>query len=220
MILELKQMTKSIIPDAQLLMAPDCSHCPVVLDGLSILIKKGKLRRIDIVNLPEHPEIAQALGVRSVPWTRIGPFELEGVQTPAELEKWADKAAKGEGDAEYFEHLLESQQLAKATGFIERSPDSISALVSLIGSLETPMGIRIGAGAILEELSNKGKMTLAIDPLIELTDAADAQIRADACHYLSLSGESSVIPIIQSLLQDDDPEVRTIARESLEDLNL
>ena len=80
-------------PDALLLMAPGCAHCPVVLEGLGRLLKEGRLGRLEVVNVAVHPEAAVAAGTRSVPWTRIGPFELDGLYGPAELAEWAAYAA-------------------------------------------------------------------------------------------------------------------------------
>ena len=59
-------------PDAQILLATGCAHCPAVLEGLSRLLKLGKIGRLEAVNIVEHPQAAQAVGTRSVPWTRIG----------------------------------------------------------------------------------------------------------------------------------------------------
>ena len=76
-------MNQNAIPDALLLLAPGCPHCPAVLEGLSGLLKEGVIGRLEAVNAAIHPERAAELGVRTVPWARIGPFELEGEQTPA-----------------------------------------------------------------------------------------------------------------------------------------
>ena len=48
------------VPDAELLIAPGCVHCPVVLDGLSALVKAGAIGRLEVVNIAQHPEIAAA----------------------------------------------------------------------------------------------------------------------------------------------------------------
>jgi HEAT repeat protein len=40
-------------------------------------------------------------------------------------------------------------------------------------------------------------------------------VRADAAHYLGLSGNGDAIPYLQPLLQDEAAEVREIAAESL-----
>ena len=44
-------------PDALLLLSPGCAHCPSVLEGLSQLLKKGELGRLEVVNILAHPVI-------------------------------------------------------------------------------------------------------------------------------------------------------------------
>ncbi|WP_172838730.1 HEAT repeat domain-containing protein [Solemya velesiana gill symbiont] len=51
--------------------------------------------------------------------------------------------------------------------------------------------------------------------MIRLTRAEEPQIRADACHYLSLTENSEALNAIRPLLADEDPEVREIAMESI-----
>ena len=101
--------TEPIAPDALLLIATGCAHCPTVLDGLCKLLKQGRLGRLEVINIAARPDYAQSIGVRSVPWTRIGPFELEGAQNPSALAEWAERAATGTGLGPYYSHLLESQ---------------------------------------------------------------------------------------------------------------
>ena len=201
--------------DATLLMAPGCAHCPVVLEGLTRLIKAGRLGRLTIVNVQEHPEAAREAGVRSVPWARIGPFELEGEQSPAELERWAEHAASGTGVTEYYSHLLESQRPQQVVRMVLRRPETLSDLILLLSSLETPLLVRIGVGAVLEELAERGALKPASAELAALTRAEEPQIRADAAHYLSLTGDPAAIASLRPLLQDPDPEVREITAESL-----
>ena len=57
-------------PDALLLISTHCPHCPAVLAALAELVKQGAIGRLEVVNLEQHPEVGQALGVRSVPWLR------------------------------------------------------------------------------------------------------------------------------------------------------
>jgi hypothetical protein len=61
---------------------------------------------------------------------------------------------------------------------------------------------------------------LALIPeLGELTRHADARVRSDACHYLSLTHDASVKQHIEPLLDDEHEEVREVAEESLAELN-
>ena len=73
-------MNERDVPDAELMIATGCAHCPVVLSGLAELLKKGQIGRLAVTNITSHPEVAEARGVRGVPWIRIGPFELSGAQ--------------------------------------------------------------------------------------------------------------------------------------------
>ena len=50
------------IPDALLLLAPGCPHCPAVLEGLGALVKDGALGTLEVVNIAVHPERAAATG--------------------------------------------------------------------------------------------------------------------------------------------------------------
>ena len=63
-----------------------------MLASLADLVKQGAIGRLEAVNLEQHPEVGQALGVRSVPWLRLGRIELAGVHSKAELAEWAAKA--------------------------------------------------------------------------------------------------------------------------------
>ncbi len=76
-------------PDALLFLSSHCPHCPAVLAGLSELVKRGSIGRLEVINLEQHPEAPAALQVRTVPWLRLGPYILTGARTLGELETWA-----------------------------------------------------------------------------------------------------------------------------------
>jgi len=50
---------------AILFIAPDCPHCPAVLQALSELLKDGEIAEMEISNMALMPEKAQQLGIRS-----------------------------------------------------------------------------------------------------------------------------------------------------------
>jgi len=204
-------------PQAEILINTGCAHCPAVLAGLSELIKQGLIGKLAVINIANHPEAASERGARSVPWTRLGPFVLEGKYTPGELRQWAERAASGEGMAEYFGELLENQQLDKALGLVRNDPAQLDTLVQLIADLETPMGVRIGIGALFESLAEEGELDDAIEALGQLTQAEASQVRADAAYYLGLSHSDSARRWLEPLLEDENHEVREIAAEALAD---
>lgn len=202
-------------PDALLLLAPGCAHCPVVLEGLTRLLKDGRLGRLEVVNVAARPEAAAAVGTRSVPWTRIGPFDLEGSYGAAELRHWVDHAAAGTGMGEYLAHLLEQQRLAQVIAAVRAAPARLLDLVELLGAPDTPMGVRIGIGAVIEEMAGTDALRSAVPSLVAQTASAEPSVRADACHYLGLAGSAEAAPALAALLDDPQPDVRDIAAESL-----
>jgi hypothetical protein len=196
-------------------MAPGCAHCPVVLDALGRLLKEGRLGRLEVVNVAAHPEAALAAGTRSVPWTRIGRFELDGLYGPAELAEWARHAAGATGMADYLAHLLEQRQLDRAVATARREPGALEALLGLAGSLEVAMGVRIGVSAVVEELQGTAVLRDALPVLTRLAASPEPQVRADAAHFLGLAANRAARPTLEALRADPDPQVREIADESL-----
>jgi len=205
-------------PDALLLIAPGCPHCQSVLDSLSELVKEGHIGRLEVTNIAIHPEAAQAVGTRSVPWTRIGRYELAGNYTLGELTEWAKKAVASENANDYIKELLEQQQLDKAVEYLRKHPEQLPALLELMAEQEQSLTVRFGIGAILEALAGSASFEKLVPKLLELTRSEKANLRADAAHYLGLSGNSSAVPALQQLLEDQNADVREIAAEALKAL--
>lgn len=208
-------MSNKQSPDALLLLATGCAHCPVVLENLSQLLKQGRLGRLEVINIVEHPQIAQRIGTRTVPWTRIGSFELEGVLSLAELKRWIDQTDRDDGVANYLSHLLETQRAHTVVNWLHHNPDRVHDLLSLLESPSTPIVVRIGIGVVAEELQGTSLWQSALADIIKLTQSPDAALRADAAHYLGLTLSSDAIEPLQRILGDENPDVREIANESL-----
>ncbi len=203
------------IPDALLLISSGCPHCPSVLQGLSELVKGGQIGALEVVNVGAHPERAAALGVRSVPWLRLGPFALEGLIGPAELRRWAERAASGEDMAGYFAEKLAAGGLAEVEALLTAEPQHLPALLELVADSESPMQVRLGVAALLEQRAGSKALQALVPRLAELSAAADHRVRSDACHYLGLSGSPAAAAALRARLQDPNGEVREIAAEAL-----
>jgi hypothetical protein len=206
-------------PQALLLIATGCSHCPVMLDRLTGLLKQGRLGRLELVNISQEPELAQQLRVRSVPWTRLGDYVFTEVLELAFLTEFVAALAQDQHGAGllYLRYLLEHRQLPQALVEVRRQPLLLTELLALLGDLQQPMALRIGIGALIEEISGEpGLLEQARQPLRQLLGAAEPQVRADACHYLGVLQDRQSRALIRPLLEDADAEVREIAAETLE----
>ena len=213
-----KNSDSGAAPEALLLIAPGCPHCPVVLEGLSTLVKEAVIGRLEVVNIAAQPERAQELGVRSVPWTRIGPLELEGLRSPDELRRWAIQAGSEEGMAVYLNELLGAGRRQKVEDMVRQQPAYLGVLADLLGGQETGINTRIGIMATFEELAGTGLNASIVDRLGALTENKDPRIRTDVCDALALTESADALPYLRACLTDPHADVREAAQEAIETL--
>ena len=205
-------------PDALLLTGRQCPYCPAVLKALQSLEQKGEISRLNVVELEEHPEVAAEHGVRSVPWVRIGPFELGGLRSEEELLEWAGKAGSTAGMSMYLSELIASGNIDKCLGLIRADNHQLDAVLRLFKDTDTELNIRSGISAIMESLQGGPELAGIADELRLLLTHDAPSVRGDACHYLSLTGHEDAAESIQPLLNDSDENVRQIARDCLDEL--
>lgn len=205
-------------PDALLFIAPGCPHCPVVMQGLSELVKQSLIGKLTIVNVAAHPEQAAEYGVRAAPWLRLGAFTLTGSHSPAELRQWAEWAGSDEGAVHYVEHLLKEGGYKQASKFIAEDTGRLNSLLSIVANPAANIEVRLGVSALLEAYTNAPELQNLLPQLAELAHHADHRVRADACHLLGLTGSAAARPYVAACLDDSEEEVREIAQEALEEL--
>jgi len=205
-------------PDALLFISPSCSHCAIVLQGLSELVRLSLIGKLTVVNAAAHPEQAAEQGVRSAPWLRLGPFTLIGGHTPADLRQWAEWASVEEGAAHYVEHLLKQGGYRQAVAFIAEDTNRLEPLLTIIANPEAGIDVRLGVSALLEAYANTPALQKLVPQLAELTRHTDHRMRTDACHLLGLTGSAAARTHVEICLNDAQEEVREIAAEAMEEL--
>jgi hypothetical protein len=206
------------VPDALLVIGPGCPYCASVLEALSRLVKEGAIGTLEVVNAAARPERAQALQVRSVPWTRIGAFRFDSALGLEELRSWAERAGTEEGSTRYIEFLLGAGRLAQVVAWLGEHPNAAQALLPLMSDMEVTMHVRVGVGAVLESLAGTDTLSALAPDLGRLTRHPDPRVRSDACHYLALTGSPEALAYLRERLGDESAEVREVAAESLEAL--
>jgi HEAT repeat protein len=201
-------------PDALLFTLPGCPHCPGVKRALEALAREGLIGSLTVADAAQDARAA-ALGVRSVPWLKLGPFRFEGQMTPAELRQWAELAAAPEGLTRYFYEMLRTGRRHVVEAAIREEPARAAALAALVLDPEASMAVRLGIGAVLEELQGSEATQSMVAPLIAALPAASARDRADIAHFLGLIGGEAALAALRRLREDPDPQVREIAMEAL-----
>jgi hypothetical protein len=204
-----------VIPDALLLLTGGCPHCPAMHHALTGLLKEGVIGRLEAINVAVHTEVAEERGVQSVPWTKIGPYEIQGLISPAELRRYAQGVDDEAVFDAYVLDLLKSGKRARFEALVKQEPQRIHALARLMTNPESSMAIRLGIGAVLEEFQGTGLSEALVPELGALLGSDDALLRADACHFLTLIGGEVVRPFMQTCLNHADAEIREVAQEWL-----
>jgi hypothetical protein len=127
--------------------------------------------------------------------------------------------ANGVNDDAVFDNwlleTLKAGQRQKFESLVRREPQRIHGLARLMTNPETSMAIRLGIGAVLEELNGTGFTESLIPSLGEMLKSEDRLLRADACHFLTLIGGQGIRPLMQDCRNDADAEIREMAEEWL-----
>jgi hypothetical protein len=206
-------------PDCLLLISSHCPHCPAVLAALADLVKRGRIGRLEVVNVEVRPQVAAALNARSVPWLHLGEFELHGARAPAELELWARRAADPSALADALHDLLKNGDAIQVLRLVGEAPERLAELLPIVANPEASLNVRLGAGMVFEEYTGSAALRILTPRLCDLVRHADARVRADAAHLLGLARDADARPSLEVLLDDEDAGVREIARESLDSLS-
>ncbi len=183
---------------------------------MSELIKAGDIAELDVTNIAAAPDKAKQFNVRSVPWIKIGPFELTGTHTKSELQIWINRVHSPTGMIEYFNELFKQGELNKVSELVKKDTDLLMILLQMVGDKETPLGSRIGISAIFEALKGHKILNTLIPRLQQLIRSEHKNIRNDACYYLGLTENPDVVPLIQSLSDDADEELQETIDDALE----
>jgi HEAT repeat protein len=127
-----------------------------------------------------------------------------------------ERAGSDTGWQDYLSDKLAAGELETAIAASRRDRAAREALLVLAADLDTPFAVRIGVGAIFEDLGPEGLLADLIQPIVDtLVGSEHAQVRADAAHFLGLSGSEQAREPLRRLREDADAEVREIAQDSL-----
>ena len=181
--------------------------------ALAQIQSEGLLSSLEIVDATKEPERAQALNIKTVPWLRLGALEFEGQMGQGDVRAWARTAETPEGLRHYFFTMLKSGKRGHVESVLRQHPHYAQALGELLTDADASMAVRIGIGAVLEELG--ASADAMVPALVKLLGDAEARNRADAAHFLSLIATPAALTALRSALNDNNADVREIAAEAL-----
>jgi HEAT repeat protein len=110
-------------------------------------------------------------------------------------------------------------------GFLENIIDMYkydSSLYTYIGELmkDERLIVRIGISALIDTLKTEDfeNISKAIPSILPLLKDKNPVLRSDAAYFLGMIGNKDVIPLLREAIEDEDENVRVIAKEAIEDI--
>jgi HEAT repeat protein len=117
---------------------------------------------------------------------------------------------------EYLREQLAGGQLDKVLALVRRDDALLELLPAVLADPRSDLPVRVGISAIFEEFQGHARLAGLVEALGALTRHADAHLRADAAHLLSLTGSRNAVPWLEALRHDENAQVREVTIEALE----
>jgi len=129
-------------------------------------------------------------------------------------------------DSESDQYLITLIADHMESGFLENIIDMFrhdKSLYPLISSLiqDERVRVRVGVTALMEELRklDAGNISGALPGLLPLLSSAEPFVRGDAANLLGIIGDKRALVSLEKLLEDENADVRLIAKEALEEIH-
>ena len=108
--------------------------------------------------------------------------------------------------------------LENIIAMMKQDPPAVRFIPDLLG--DDAIMVRLGATALVEDLAKDHRQALsgALPGLIALLGHENPTIRGDAANVLGIIGDRSALPALTLLLEDGNPSVREISRDSMKDI--
>ena len=202
----------------KLFIAPECPHCPKMVQELAPLVLVNEWVKLTIIDGFLFPEMAEPLGIKSAPtllfdermrWTGQVPLKeiLDVVlnQDPSLISALSIESLLGEGQAGLLAHMM----IEQGTIF----PSFYELLTS------EKWSVRLGAMVVIEEIIEQDKPLAeqCVGPLWERFPTLNEQVRGDVVYILGEAGNRDTLLKLETVLSGPySRETREAAEEALE----
>lgn len=203
--------------EIKLFVMPGCQICPRMEALFHKMHENGAIDELDIINVAEHPELAEKHHIRSVPFYFIDGVGFSGLKSQHDIEQILQQ-----DDSDNWRQLiveaLSSGELDTAEKQIRQHAAARDAMLQLLGDEETALVVRIGLSAIIETLSAEGLLNDYEQAFIELASTKNPTIGQDALYYLSLLGTENSLQALMRIAKDADNPLQHQAAELLQEM--
>lgn len=193
----------------KIFISPICPVCPHVVEEICSL----PIKRIEIIDVFDYPEIAKDYEVMATPTVVMGKVKLVGKVSKEEVLEWIKR---GYDRKEYFVKLLKEGRAEEVVKEVIKEGNA-EVLVDLLTYQD--FMVRLGAMVAVEEIAKeKPDLVLKIkDKIRKLLRHEDERIRQDIAMLLGEIGDESDKDFLKDLLKEGG-DVEESAREAIEEI--
>jgi len=205
-----------MLNEISLFVMPGCSLCPQMERLFDEMHKSGAINELQVLDVTEHPELAQQHNIRSVPFYLINGVAFTGLKSKKEIDQLLSQNSEQNWSVLIKQELGEGQ-LDTVEALIREKASAQEAMLMLLADAETELVVRIGLTAIIESLAEGSLLAPFEEKFIRLAEHEDERIAVDALYYLSLLDSPASMKTLTEIERSDKPVLREHARELLEE---
>jgi glutaredoxin len=203
--------------EIKLFVMPGCQLCPQMESLFHKMHENGAINELEVINVAEHPELAEKYHIRSVPYYFIDGVGFSGLKPQHDIEQILQQ-----DDSDNWKQLIVEElsggELAAAEKQVREHARARDAMMQLLGDAETALVVRIGLSAIIETLAEEGLLRDREAQFIELAATQNPTIGQDALYYLSLLGTDKALQALTDIASDQSSPLQAQAAELLQEM--
>ncbi len=221
----LSKLTQEV--DILLFVAPGCSVCPHQVRTVAALTLASPLIAAEIVDVSQEPGMAEQYEIRAVPTTVVNDeLVVVGAKHPLQMAELLLAREGPEGERALLASLIESGRVEDAADRLLYGPDPAGAMQAFSdlwsrSALQERMGMTLVAEEVLDQ-NPEGLDGLVLHLIAGLQGegplAEDPARKGDTADLLGRIGHADARAVLETLVQDPNPEVAEAAADALEGL--
>jgi alkyl hydroperoxide reductase subunit F len=204
--------------ELQLLVSEHCPRCPVVAEAVLSLSNRYSSISSFIVDAAQFPDITQRYGIKSVPATILDRrLVLIGNISADRILELLGIRGTPQFEMEVVQSLIDTGRIPDAAECLDQDAgrEVILALIQHPDFSKRLSGLVVVETALTR---NPDAVRALVPAFVQMLTHDDSRIRGDIADLLGRTGDPKVIPQLEPLVSDPDPDVAEAAAEAIEEL--
>lgn len=201
-----------------ILISDSCPRCPLVVEAAGMTACEHPSILSSFVDVMQFKGFVKEYGIKSVPATILDrKIVLIGAVSAGRIMELVESRGTPKFEIEVVRSLIEMSKIPEAA---EHLNSDAGRSVVLDYMQDTEFSKRLSALVVVEKAleDNPDTVRAMVPSLLPLLAHSDSRIRGDVADLLGKIGDPQVLPHLESLTSDPDPDVVEAAEDAIEEL--